>query len=123
MVGQPHPPRSWDNLDPVHHPVPALPPHGVEITPTSPSVNRYPTGPQAMLCFAEFSNMTAATFRALSCRSESCKVYMKRLQVIIQFIDEIAAAARRDQVHHLIVLDEMSRKKVLVLSRLVERKI
>ena len=87
---------------------------------TSPSVNLFPTGPLAMLVFAEFGNMTAARFRAVACRPDTCKVYMKRLQVIIQFVDEIAAAARRDQVHHLMVLDELSRRKVLVLNRLLE---
>jgi hypothetical protein len=120
MLDQPPTPSSWDELGPAHYQVPPLPPNGVGISPTSPSVGTFPTGPLAIACFAGLSNMTAATFRALSCRNISCKAYMKRLQVIIQFIDEVAAAARQTQAPHLIVLDSMSRKKVLVLNRLVE---
>lgn len=85
-----------------------------------PDLNGFPTGALAIECLAEIHRQTVPDIFALACRTLTVTPYMTRLQILIQFVDEVSHAARTTHNPHTIVARGIAGKKTLVLNRLVE---
>jgi hypothetical protein len=85
-----------------------------------PDLDRFPTDALALATFAEIRCQATSAIFSLACKTVTVTQYIIRIQILIQFFDELANAARTTHNHHSIVLRGISGKKAQVFNRLLE---
>jgi hypothetical protein len=67
------------------------------------SAGTFPTENWAIAVLIEFAANTGNAMRSVACHEDSCPLFMARLQVISEFVGEVAVAARNGPAAHLLV--------------------